>query len=269
MSFECDIPIGDIVTFGDIVSIFQCGSGGGMLHSKKTNTLVIVANYTKRLYENRWFDDVLHYTGMGKNGDQSLAFRQNKTLAKSNENGVGIHLFEVFIPTEYIYKGQVHLSSAPYQETQSGKNSIDRQVWMFPLKLKAIDKTLLEKNKEAIHNKIRKLSTDELKKRAQQNGRDKAGRRTVTSLAYIRDEAVSEYAKRRANGICQLCGEQAPFDDEHGNPYLESHHIEWLSKDGPDTIDNTVALCPNCHRKMHVKNLPSDKTILLKTVINK
>ncbi|WP_296863638.1 HNH endonuclease [Thermosyntropha sp.] len=29
-------------------------------------------------------------------------------------------------------------------------------------------------------------------------------------------------------------------------------HIEWLSRGGTDTIDNTVALCPNCHRKMHV-----------------
>lgn len=25
---------------------------------------------------------------------------------------------------------------------------------------------------------------------------------------------------------------------------------QWLSNDGEDTIDNTIALCPNCHRKM-------------------
>ncbi|MGQ9558779.1 MAG: HNH endonuclease [Desulfurispora sp.] len=28
---------------------------------------------------------------------------------------------------------------------------------------------------------------------------------------------------------------------------------------GKDTIENTVALCPNCHRKMHSLNLPEDK----------
>lgn len=42
------------------------------------------------------------------------------------------------------------------------------------------------------------------------------------------------------------------INDKDGNPYLESHHIIWLSKGGDDSIENTVALCPNCHRKMHV-----------------
>ena len=44
----------------------------------------------------------------------------------------------------------------------------------------------------------------------------------------------------------------APFKDKNGNPYLENHHVEWLSKGGEDTIDNAVALCPNCHKKMHI-----------------
>ena len=43
-----------------------------------------------------------------------------------------------------------------------------------------------------------------------------------------------------------------------GDPYLETHHIEWLSKGGEDTIDNTVALCPNCHRRMHSLNSKKD-----------
>ena len=32
----------------------------------------------------------------------------------------------------------------------------------------------------------------------------------------------------------------------------------WLSEGGEDSIENTVALCPNCHRKMHVVNLQED-----------
>ena len=52
--------------------------------------------------------------------------------------------------------------------------------------------------------------------------------------------------------VCELCGQQAPFNDKNGNPYLECHHIIWLSKGGSDSIDNTVALCPNCHKKMHI-----------------
>ncbi len=73
-----------------------------------------------------------------------------------------------------------------------------------------------------------------------------------------RNAYVTEYAKRRANGICQLCEQPAPFRDRKGNPYLETRHIVWLSKGVDDTIENTVALCPNCHRKMHSLNLPED-----------
>ena len=32
----------------------------------------------------------------------------------------------------------------------------------------------------------------------------------------------------------------------------------WLSKGGSDSVDNTVALCPNCHRKMHIVDDPGD-----------
>ena len=84
----------------------------------------------------------------------------------------------------------------------------------------------------------------------------------------VRDPFIAEYAKRRAKGICQLCGQEAPFQDKDGNPYLESHHIVWLANGGADSIDNTVALCPNCHCKMHVVNDASDVAILQKKVKN-
>ena len=69
-------------------------------------------------------------------------------------------------------------------------------------------------------------------------------------------------AKRKAKGICKLCNKPAPFKDKTGRPYLETHHIVWLSQGGDDTIENTVALCPNCHRKMHTLNLKQDIRML-------
>jgi 5-methylcytosine-specific restriction protein A len=36
----------------------------------------------------------------------------------------------------------------------------------------------------------------------------------------------------------------------------------WLAQAGEDTIANTVALCSNCHRKMHVLNHKADKAKL-------
>lgn len=48
------------------------------------------------------------------------------------------------------------------------------------------------------------------------------------------------------------------FIQKNNKPYLEAHHLKWLSKGGTDTIDNVVALCPNCHRKMHELNDKDD-----------
>ncbi len=59
-------------------------------------------------------------------------------------------------------------------------------------------------------------------------------------------------AKARANGVCQLCGITLDYKDKQGRPYLEAHHIIPLAENGPDELSNMTALCPNCHRKMHV-----------------
>ena len=81
---------------------------------------------------------------------------------------------------------------------------------------------------------------------------------TTASVVYERNRDVAEYAKRRAADKCELCRMPAPFTNASNEPYLESHHIVWLAHGGPDSIENTVALCPNCHRKMHIVNDEKD-----------
>ena len=78
---------------------------------------------------------LMHYTGMGLSGDQSIDYAQNKTLAESRTNGVGVHLFESFEPKEYIYRGQVQLVGDPYYERQKDEANNQRQVVKFPLRL--------------------------------------------------------------------------------------------------------------------------------------
>lgn len=80
---------------------------------------------------------------------------------------------------------------------------------------------------------------------------------------YERSPFVKEFALRRAKGSCQLCLEIAPFNNRYGQPYLEVHHVKWLSNEGSDTPDNVVALCPNCHRKMHIVDSQKDVDFLL------
>ena len=106
-------------------------------------------------------------------------------------------------------------------------------------------------------------SYEELRRKAIQHSAPATLRYQSSTSTYIRDRYVSEYAKRRANGICQLCEQPAPFNDENGEPYLETHHVIWLADGGEDSIENTVALCPNCHRKMHTLNKEEDVNKLL------
>ena len=84
------------------------------------------------------------------------------------------------------------------------------------------------------------------------------GRRKTNANIFIRSSEVVKETRKRANGVCQYCNQPAPFIDKKGNPYLEVHHIIWLSRDGEDSTGNTVALCPNCHSRMHVLDDPKD-----------
>lgn len=69
---------------------------------------------------------------------------------------------------------------------------------------------------------------------------------------YQRDKWVVRLVLDRAKGLCESCEEQAPFKRRSGGePYLEVHHVVSLSDDGPDTVDNAVAICPNCHARCH------------------
>jgi 5-methylcytosine-specific restriction protein A len=267
MTFDTDLEKGSILNNKQLCQLFGCSTQGGMRRSLKTNTLVIVSNHVESIYDDRWIDGIFHYTGMGRTGDQSLTSSQNKTLAESDTNNVAVHLFEVDHDKEYRYQGLIKLAGPPYQETQQDESKTDRLVWVFPLRLQDGSPVPVN-NQEFLSSqavrirKAKKLSDEELLTKAKKAPK-KAGERTVTGTQYERDPYVSMLTKRRANGVCELCNHDAPFKDSKGQPYLETHHIQWLANGGEDSIANTVALCPNCHRKMHVLNSTIDQEKLL------
>ncbi len=68
---------------------------------------------------------------------------------------------------------------------------------------------------------------------------------------YLRDPQVVAWVVTEANGLCEVCGGAAPFLTDDSLPFLEVHHVRPLAEGGPDTTDNAVAVCPNCHRRLH------------------
>lgn len=76
-----------------------------------------------------------------------------------------------------------------------------------------------------------------------------ANKKQVTE--YSRDVTVKAWTLRNANGRCECCGLPAPFRTSDDMPFLEVHHVVTLAAGGPDTVENAVALCPNCHRRLH------------------
>jgi 5-methylcytosine-specific restriction protein A len=73
-----------------------------------------------------------------------------------------------------------------------------------------------------------------------------------TSFVPVRNPDVVAEVTYRADGRCELCRKLAPFRRaKDGSAYLEVHHLIKLADGGPDTVENAVAICPNCHRKLH------------------
>lgn len=90
----------------------------------------------------------------------------------------------------------------------------------------------------------------------------------VTKKVTLNNDLASEI-KARADHKCEYCGQQT-FQDEHGESYLEVHHIDFLCNGGKDQKGNLIALCPTCHRRAHssqdkeefkeeLKNIVQDK----------
>ena len=268
MVFVPNIKIGETVKAERIYEEFGCQRYKGIMHSASKNALVLVSDRVKGIYKDRWDNDILYYTGTGQIGNQvmdSSHGNNNAKLANSRENGLTLYLFEKLVETQYTYRGIVKLARDYYVDSQLDANGDMRDVFIFPLQLEmnsSIDQDDYRANLE-IRTRLSKKKTDEELFERVKSKQGKANSvRNVKTTVYERDEDIAEYVKRRAKGICDLCGNKAPFENRKNEPYLEEHHIKWLSEGGDDSIENAVALCPNCHRKMHVLNSCDDRDAL-------
>ena len=121
----------------DISTAFGANVQRGMKKSNYYHSLVLLHTKSGRVkYDDFWDNGVLHYTGMGVDGNQEL-LRENNTLAKSNDYGIAVYLFESTDGSKnYKFMGQVQLCEEPYIHSETDSTGKNRSVYKFPLKIK-------------------------------------------------------------------------------------------------------------------------------------
>jgi len=76
-------------------------------------------------------------------------------------------------------------------------------------------------------------------------------RRTALRMEYRRDRAKAREVQERQGYRCLHCDTMTSWKTRDGHPYLEAHHVSWLSHGGLDVVRNLVGLCAGCHRRAH------------------
>jgi 5-methylcytosine-specific restriction enzyme A len=199
-------------------------------------------------------DGTFWYTGEGQKGDMQM-IRGNQAILHHEAQGRELHLFESADRGWVRYLGQAtclgfHPEAAPDKEGRP------RTAIVFHLALEAgSEGRAVPSEGSALGQDVRqlwRLPLQRLRSLAYEAPADTgAPVDQRMTRAYKRNVQVKTYVLRRANGVCEGCGQPAPFETENGKPYLEPHHIRRLADEGPDHPMWVAALCPNCHRRVH------------------
>lgn len=265
------IVVGQSYANLELSKFFRVGAYGRIRKSNSKKAIVCITspNVARLNYEDYWMNDILYFYGQGRKDNYSIDNNYNSTLRDAKKNGFTIYLFENFKQGSFVYRGIAEIVGDVVTETIEEENTDGswgiekREVCKFPLKLinenDYVPKELLDEEISIASKETENLSNDDIIKHASE--KTPTSIRKVVTKQYQRNMFVARYAKMRANGICELCGMKAPFE-LNGEGYLEVSHLIPLSQGGEDTIENVAALCPNCHRKIHLLELPEDIEII-------
>jgi 5-methylcytosine-specific restriction protein A len=191
-------------------------------------------------------DGVFEYFGEGQIGDMPWV-RGNRAIREHSADGRSLLLFKKE-KTGLRYQGELvyddfHIEQAPDREGAM------RAAIVFELRyLNAVEEAVAAEIMPTSDN----VSLDDLRKRAFAAISTPAdATTTATRTVYQRSRDVKVYVLKRAKGRCEGCRQPAPFLRADGSPYLEPHHIRRVSDGGPDDPRYVIAVCPNCHRRVH------------------
>jgi len=222
---------------------FEGQRQGGIATPKKHPVVLLFSSPLghKYGYQDGWLGQYYLYSGEGARGDMAFV-RGNRAIRDHAPQGKRLYLFfRAPKETTYLLLGEFRYAGHFWHWAPDETGRVRRALTF-----------LLEPLGEALQEGKKAVLVPETRVYVEQ------GRMTVAPNVqelvvgrYVRDPRVARETLRRANGVCELCGQPAPFRDINGEPFLEVHHITPLSEGGLDVLSNTAALCPNCHRAAH------------------
>lgn len=251
-----DFIIGDTYSSHDVLifaNSYDTRSGGMFVlpgAMGKPAAVVIKATLKDGSYANEWLQEGvrLKYYLKAIQGKFDEKFKANKAIIDNPATPVLTFVRDT-VAADFIYFGPfeqvaVHAEDdgSKWFELQLGSTSSVDIIAHDNFIQGRLDKEVVRSSKDSHEARLERLkAAPRLPKKV-----------NVVSTAFVRNPDVIAETLYRANGVCGACGKDAPFiKASDGTPYLEVHHKVRLADGGEDTVENAVALCPNCHRSKH------------------
>lgn len=204
-------------------------------------------------YEDGWQeeDGVYLYSGEGQVGDMEFK-RGNRAIRDHVADGRQLLVFQALGKGQPVrFMGEFACASHNYGRGPDREGNARRTIRFHLVPVSDATPTSLA----PVDTPPLKLtySLEELRDRALNASKASTNDnwRTAKTVQRNRSQDIRAYVLRRAGGVCELTGKQAPFRALTGEPYLEVHHIHRLSDGGLDHPKNCAAVTPNAHREIH------------------
>ncbi|QNP44319.1 HNH endonuclease [Sphingomonas daechungensis] len=250
-----DFVVGQRYTSSQLVifaELYDNRSGGILLigNPPKPQAVFVKATFSGGKYPNKWISepDRLKYYLKSRNAVFSETYIENAAIIKNPDLPVFVfHRLEERQP--FTFAGQFRAERVV--------SEADGSKWFDLVQSSVISPTNRVDEGELRRTFAQKVANAvQTSREARLNRLKSAPKRpptvATTAIAYLRNPDVVAEVLYRSQGVCEGCGMNAPFDRKSdGSPYLEVHHKMHLSEGGEDTVENAIAICPNCHRREH------------------
>lgn len=212
--------------------------------------IFIKATLENGKYPNKWINpETLLYYFYSRKGVFSESYAYNAAIIDSKNTGIPIYVF--INRDSALHLNGIFEFESVHADPEGGSK------W-FILKKKNslnINRTITaqEYHEETVKEVNKARETDKALRRERLKLANKVPESVqVVTTAYKRNPDVIVEVLLRSRWCCESCGKPAPFIRSSDlTPYLEVHHKIPLAEGGEDTVENAIAVCPNCHRAEH------------------